>query len=382
MKKILQICAIDLSTDALLKPMILASMRQGDTVHSACTDTGRFGRLRDEGLIMLNIPIARKISAFSNLKSIYHLYKLMKKEKYDIVHVHTPIAAILGRIAAKLAGIKHTIYTAHGFYFHDEMPRNTYRFYYYLEKIFAKLFTDWLLLQSKEDYELCVKSQFKKTEHIIHISNGVDIENKFNPSVVSSKELDSLRREFKLSDEDIVFSFIGRFVREKGVFELLEAFKHLKNDRRHLKLLMIGDVLQSERDQESIMKLKQYFDENDDIIMPGFRRDIPELLSISDVFILPSHREGLPRSIIEAMAMSKPILASNIRGCREEVFHNENGYLVEKGDWQELYQKMKLLVDDAGKRESFGKRSRELVEDLFNEQKVIKLQLDLFNRLD
>jgi len=380
MKKILQICTIDLSLQELLKPLIVALMEKGYVVHNACTDTGRFESLRKDGLTMISVPIDRKIKPLSNLVSIYRLYRLMKKEKYDIVHVHTPIASVLGRIAAKLAGVKHIIYTAHGFYFHEGMPKVVYLLFYYVEKLCARWFTDWLLLQSKEDYELSLNKNFKKKDRILHIGNGVDIYSKFNLSSIPESEVRKLKKDFHLTDDHVVFAFVGRLVKEKGIFELIQAFRQLKRTTSNVKLLVIGDVHPSERDQKSAQELKKLL-EDDDIIATGFRLDIPALLAISDVFVLPSHREGLPRSIIEAMALCKPIIATNIRGCREEVIDGENGFLVEKANVQQLFERMYQLANDRALRERFGKRSREIVEKFFDERKVIDIQLALFEQL-
>lgn len=380
MKKILQVCAIDVSVDGLLKPLILESMAHGYTVHNACTDTGKFELLRQQGLTMIDVPIERKIAPLSNLKSLVRLYRLMKAERYDIVHVHTPIASILGRLAAKWAGVRSIVYTAHGFYFHDGMSRRAYRLFYGLEKWFARRFTDWLLLQSREDYELCLEDRFKPQERTIHLSNGVDVHGKFNPRRIDAARVAALKQKLGIAEGDIVFAFIGRFVREKGVFELLEAFSHLRFAHSRVRLLMIGDVLQSERDQETRGRIERDL-KQPGVIAPGYRKDIPELLALSDVFVLPSYREGLPRSIIEAMAMGKPVIATNIRGCREEVIHGENGYLVAKGDPHELYDSMLALADDAAKRKRFGESGRRMAEAMFDEAVVIGKQIRLFDAL-
>lgn len=380
MKKILQVSAIDVSIDGLLKPLIEESMKQGYVVHSACTNTGRFEQMRQQGLVMIDVPIARKISPIDNLKSVIRLYRLMKAEKYDIVHVHTPVAAVLGRLAAKLAGIKHIVYTAHGFYFHEGMSRAAYSFCYAVEKFFTKYFTDWLLLQSKEDYELSHAKKFQKSDRIIHLSNGVDIHNKFNPNRIDMTKVAALKRQFGIAEGDIVFAFMGRFVKEKGVLELLEAFSQLREAHSRVKLLMIGDVMQSERDQETWKKIEQLLKEPR-IIAPGYRKDIPELLALSDVYVLPSYREGLPRSIIEAMAMNIPVIATDIRGCREEVVHGHSGYLVKKADVASLYNSMLILADDALKRKRFGRNGRKIAEDMFDEAVVIENQIRLFNAL-
>lgn len=379
-KKILQVCAVDWSIDALLKPLILKSMAEGYEVHSVCTNTGRFSDLEAQGLTMIDVSIDRQIHPLKNLRSIWSLYKLMKKEKYDIVHVHTPIAALLGRIAAKLAGIKHIIYTAHGFYFHEEMPKKQYKLFFNIEKYAARWMTDWLLLQSREDYELSLAHDFKPRAKTIHLSNGVDIWNKFNVEKVSSMELEKFRLENNLKNTDFIFSFVGRLVEEKGIFELVKAFKSLVKDYPNAKLILIGGLLESERDHVSYQKLVEDL-KHPNIRYLGFRKDIPLVMKASNVFVLPSYREGLPRSIIEAMAMEKPIIATNIRGCREEVFPGENGYLVEKENTSELEKAMVSIIEDPLRAELYGKRSREIVEELFDEEKVLLKQIELFDNL-
>ena len=379
-KKILQVCAIDVSVDALLKPLILKSMEEGYEVHNACTDTGKFAELEVQGLTMIEVPIDRQIHLMKNLKSIWNLYKLMKKEKYDIVHVHTPIAALLGRVAAKLARVNCVIYTAHGFYFHDEMSKKQYSLFFNIEKYAARWMTDWLLLQSKEDYELSLTHSFKTKERTLHLSNGVDIWNKFNTNIISQSETESFKKENSLNDNDFIFSFIGRLVKEKGVFELVEAFKSVVSRYPHAKLVLVGGLLDSERDTESYNRLMNDLN-HPSIRYVGFRKDIPVIMKASDTFVLPSYREGLPRSIIEAMALEKPIIATNIRGCREEVFPGENGFLVEKEDVNELEQAMISLLENPELVVSYGKRSREIVEELFDEEKVLQMQIDLFGRL-
>lgn len=378
--KILQVCAIDITVEALLKPLILNSMDKGYIVHNACTDTGKFNRLKELGLQMINISIERKINPYKNAKSIWQLYKLMKKEKYDIVHVHTPVAALLGRIAAKLAGVKSIVYTAHGFYFHEDMSKRTYRLFYLIEKYAARYLTDWLLLQSKEDYEFALRNNFLSKNRIIHLSNGVEIWNKFHPGKIKESDIERFYDQQNLTKEDFIFSFIGRMVREKGVFELVEAFKNISLTYPQAKLLLVGEILESERDHESYHQLIKEFDHKN-IRYLGYREDTPLLLKASSVFVLPSHREGLPRSIIEAMAMGKPIIATDVRGCREEVFPNENGYLVEKENVSELTDAMKNILIKKELAHQFSNKSREISEELFDEEKVLEKQMRLFQKI-
>ena len=379
-KKILQLCAVDWGIDAMLKPLIRKSMDEGYEVHNVCTDTGRFEKLRSEGLTMIHIPIDRQIHPIKNLKSIMSLYKLMRKEKYDIVHVHTPIAALLGRIAAKLAGVKQIIYTAHGFYFHDEMSKRQYKLFFTIEKYASRWMTDWLLLQSKEDYELSLKNHFNSPEKTIHLSNGVDIWDKFHSDKISKEDMETFHNENGLSHDDFIFSFTGRLVKEKGIFELVQAFKSLAPNYPHAKLVLVGGLLESERDHGSYEELMSELG-HPAIRHLGFRKDVPTIMKASDVFVLPSYREGLPRSIIEAMAMKKPIIATNIRGCREEVFPGKNGLLVEKENVQELEEAMVFMLENPELVAQYGENSREIVEELFDEEKVLATQIRLFDEI-
>nr|WP_255723610.1 glycosyltransferase family 4 protein [Sporosarcina sp. ACRSL] len=374
----MQVCAVDFSVRTLLIPLIKKSMENNYEVHTVCTDTGGFKELESQGFTMFDINIDRKIKLTSNVKSIIQLYKLMRKEKYDIVHVHTPIASLLARIAAKLARVPTIIYTAHGFYFHEEMPQKKYRFYYTIEKNAAKFLTDYLLLQSKEDYNLAVANNFLRNDRIIHLSNGVEIWKKFNPQLISEEQSLRLKKELNLLDNSFVFTFVGRLVEEKGIFELMTAFTDIKEKYPEAELVIIGETIESERDQEAKIRLIEML-KYPGVKHLGFRTDIPELLHISNVFVLPSHREGLPRSIIEAMAMEKAIIATNIRGCREEVFPGENGILVEKANVEDLCMAMEKLVSNRHLAKSYGVKSRQLVEELFDEEKVLNKQIDLFD---
>ncbi|MCA1012709.1 glycosyltransferase family 4 protein [Halobacillus halophilus] len=380
MAKILQVCSVDETAEKLLKPLLSGLEKEGHEVHTVCADTGRTLSLREEGYTLITLPFKRKISPFNHLRILYQLYRLMKKEKYDIVHVHTPIAAAIGRVAAKMAGIKHIVYTAHGFYFHEGMPKLKYLFWFQLEKQLAKYFTDYLLLQSIEDYELCVHSRFLPEDYLLHLSNGVDVEESFNPALYNQRIRLNVRKELGASSEDRVICFIGRLVREKGIFELLESFHQVKDQRKNARLLVIGTLSESERDQQSYYRLKELL-EDPSILSVGYRNDIADLLYASDVFVLPSYREGLPRSIIEAMAMGLPVIATDIRGCREEVRHGENGYLIPTQDTTVLTDKLIQLIDQDELRNTLGTNGRLMAEDLFNETKVVEKQIQLFRCL-
>lgn len=376
--KIIQLCAIDSTMDVLLRRLNVETINAGYNLKCICSKGEKTEKLNKEGFNVLNVNIDRAIKPISNIKSIFELYKIFKSEKPDIVHVHTPIAAVLGRIAAKFAGVPNIVYTAHGFYFHENMKPIVYKLCFFIEKYVGRYFTDFIFTQSLEDCELAKNNKFLDEDKILAIGNGVDIWNTFNIKNLDDNILKSLKLDLNISENDCVITFIGRLVREKGILDLLEAFNEIKN--RNLKLFIIGDTFQGDRDLECKNVINK-FKENKNIIFLGKRQDINNLLALSDIFCLPSYREGMPRSIIEAMAMENAIIATNIRGCREEVVDKKTGFLVDLNSPNEIKEKIEILLDNKNLLNEMKKLGRLRVEELYDEGKVVQKQLNIFNDL-
>jgi len=376
--KIIQVSAIDATMNGLLRELNEQIVEAGHELICVCSDGPRVQGMRDEGFDVRTINIDRKINFSSNLKSIKEMYFLFMKEKPNIVHVHTPVAAMLGRIAAKLAKVPTVIYTAHGFYFHENMSKRVYNFFYWLEKLSARYLTDYIFTQSQEDGDLAINKNFLPSGKITVISNGVDETNKFNSENIKEYKVNEIKRELGIKETDKVITFVGRLVKEKGIFELLEAFKEI--DHNDVKLLIIGSTGESERDQNSKKKLEKYY-ETENIIFTGYRSDIPEILAFTDVFCLPSYREGMPRSIIEAMSMECAIIATNIRGSREEVDHNVNGLLIPLGSTNSLSRAIKTLLNNDDELNDYKLKAREKAINLYDENEVVKTQLERFKQI-
>jgi len=377
--KIVQVSAIDATMNGLLGELNDQTIEAGHELICVCSDGPKIETMRERGYDVRPIHIDRSIKPISNFKSIWKMFRLFRKEKPDIVHVHTPIAGVLGRIAAKISRVPTVIYTAHGFYFHENMSKRTYKFFYIIEKISARLLTDYIFTQSEEDGALAIKNNFLPKERIIVISNGVDVTNKFNPEKIKQRNLKELKESLSINEKDYIITFIGRLVREKGIFELLESFRLL--DEENVKLLVIGSASQSERDQVSKGELERYANDKN-IIFTGYRSDIPELLAITDIYCLPSYREGMPRSIIEAMAMESAIVATNIRGSREEVDHEENGILVPLKSIKTMAEAYNAILNDIEKLNRMKENARDKAVRLYNEDIVVKTQLTVFEDIN
>ena len=379
--KIIEVCAIDATMKSLLRELNAEIKSQGHDLICVCSKGKNTKKLRDDGFNVINLNINRTINPLFNIISLYNLYKLFKREKPDIVHVHTPVAAVLGRIAAKKAKIPIIIYTAHGFYFHKGMSHIKYKIILNIEKYLAKNYTDFIFTQSEEDRRTALENNFIDSHRILTIGNGVDVWGKFNPKNIEKDKINKLYKEFNLNKNDKIITFVGRLVKEKGVINLLEAFNNINiNDGKKLKLIMVGDIAQNERDENTKKKLEKYRN-NPNVIFTGYRDDINNILHLTDVFCLPSYREGMPRTIIEAMAMECAVVATDIRGSREEVMDGKTGFLVPVNSINTLSDKIKKLIEGDKLLKEMKIDGRKRAERFFNEKEIVKKQIEIFNKL-
>lgn len=376
--KIVQITAIDASMNNMLKLLNERSKEAGYEVHCICSPGKSTEKIINTGYIYHPVNIDRKIAPISNLKSIVRIYKILKRIKPDIVHVHTPVAAVLGRIAARLAKVDNIIYTAHGFYFHEGMSAIKYKTFFNIEKYMGRFFTDFIFTQSIEDYNTAKDNKFLKNDkNYLHISNGIDLTTKFNYQIKNKETMTDLKESLGINSEDIVLAYVGRLVKEKGILDLLEAFKNLEGKIK-AKLLIVGKIPESERDQTLSSMINELI-YNPNIIFTGSVSNVEDYLYISDIFILPSYREGMPRSIIEGMAMKNAIIATDIRGSREEVDDKKNGFLVNLNSPIEIEEKIIKLYNNKKLLFDMQEAAYQKAQIEYDEEKVVKKQLQIFN---
>jgi len=322
--KISHITTTDISLHLLLFNQIKAIQAAGFDVAGISSPGPDVPHLQQNNIPHISVPITRTITPFKDLLALWRLYRLFKQEQYTIVHTHTPKPGLLAQVAARLAGTPIIINTLHGFYFHAETPYRIRQFYIFLEKI-AALCSDAILSQNPEDIQTAIKENICRPEQISWLGNGIDVE-RFDRAKISEQTRQELSLELGIDLNRPVIGFVGRLVAEKGILELLEATRSIIKTHPDIQLLIIGPYDQEKADAIH-PNIAQAYGLEKHCVFTGRRQDMPELYSLMDIFVLPSHREGFPRSPMEASAMGVPSIATNIRGCRESVKDGINGFL-------------------------------------------------------
>lgn len=297
---------------------------------------------KDEGVELKSIDMTRQITIIKDLRALIELYKYFKNQKPDIVYTFTPKAGLLGMMASFLSRVPVRIHNIVGMPLMEATGKK-----FILLKFIERLtyfFSTNLFCNSFGLKKFINENLTKKDVKVIAQGsiNGVDTEFFKNTKTLDEKEL--IRDKFKIDKKDFVITFVGRIVKDKGINELIEAFINLSKKYNNLKLLLVGDY------EEHLNPIKNenkiLIDSLDSIITVGFQNDIRDFLSITDLFVLPSYREGLPNSLIEAGSFGIPLLATNINGCNEIIDDCITGILVEKKSAKKLEEAIDKLLED------------------------------------
>ena len=364
--KVAHIATVDMS----LRYMLLAQLKHlqalGYEVCGISAPGPEVPFIIGAGIRYLPVPMTRRMTPAADLLSLIRLYRIMRREGFTIVHTHTPKAALLGQVAARLARIPIIINTVHGFYFHERMPSFQRRFYVALEKISD--LSDLVLSQNQEDIRTAIEEKIHSPSKIKHLGNGVDVD-RFGRSRISSRKLRVLRSELRLPENIPVVGYAGRLVVEKGILELMEAARIIRQEIGGVKFLIIGPV-DDDKPDALTPEIASQFGLGDVCVFTGRRHDMPELYGLMDVLVLPSHREGLPRSPMEASLMGIPSVVTDIRGCREVIRDGVNGRIVPLGDVQALANAILDLLCNPGKARSMGEAARRIGLAHFDERRV------------
>lgn len=368
MMKIIRITTVPISLKVLLKGQLKYISNHYDIIAISSPSPVLEEVAYNEGVKTIGVDLTRKITPLKDILSIIKLFLILKREKPLIVHTHTPKAGLTGMIAAYMAGVPHRLHTVAG------MPLLEARGI--KRKILIAV--DWLTYRCTtkiypnsfvlshiitKELKLCSKNKVKVIGN--GSSNGINIDY-FSPKRIENCY--SLKKQFNIKEQNFIFCFVGRVVKDKGINELITAFKQFIDVYCNSKLLLIGPF------EDSLDPIsnesKHFLKTNENVIHTGFVEDVRPYLAISDVFVFPSYREGFPNVVMQAGAMGLPSIVTNINGCNEIIEDGINGIIVPPKDSESLYNAMVELYLNKDKREKMAHIAREMISSRYDQQLV------------
>lgn len=323
-----------------------------------------------EGIRMVSIEIQRKISPYKDLVSLWKLYVFFRKEKPDIVHSITPKAGLLSMVAAFFAGVPIRMHTFTGLIFPSRQGV-LQQLLIFMDRILCYTATNVYpegkgVKQDLDRYRITSKEMKIIANGNVNGING----DYFTPDFVQNKDEfnNNFKIELGIQPDDIVFSFVGRISIEKGIVELLNVFEELATQNK-IKLILIGSYEKNNLSKEIIQRIEN----NNSVFFLGRFDDIRPYYSISDIFVLPSYREGFPNSVLEAGAMGVTCIVTDINGCNEIIINGYNGLIIRPKDRISLRKAMLLLVEDEVLRNQLANNSRPHILKYYNRDEVWKV---------
>jgi glycosyltransferase involved in cell wall biosynthesis len=365
--KIAEVCNVDFAMHHFVLPVMRGARARGHEVVGLCAEGPLLDLPRAEGFRIIPVPMARSLNPIAQAGAFAALLRVFRAEKFDLVHAHMPISGLLARAAARAAGVPRIAYTGHGFLFNQPGPAWRRGLSLGLEWLGGQT-TDVFLTVSEE--EAADARRLRIARHAVGIGNGRDPA-RFHPDPAARA---ALRAEFGAAEADCVVVIVSRLVRHKGHVELLRAMESVPGAR----LWVVGERLPTDHGSD----MAEDFAHAARVLGPrlvrlGYRTDVARILAAADIFCLPSHFEGLPMSVIEAMLTGLPVVATDIRGPREQVRNGETGYLVPACSVAPLAEALSRLAGDPALRARMGTAGRAFALAHFDEARVIGRTLDL-----
>lgn len=361
---------------------------QRNTLHTVANlDTSRFeaslisgigGLLDSEAGSISHIrtyfipSLIRRINPVLDITALIGIYKTLKKIKPDIVHTHSSKAGILGRLAAKLAGVPVVLHTYHGFGFND-FQNIIVRSAYVVAERLAVNFTDRFIAVTKEDIKKGVGHGIGYEAGYSLIRSGIDI----TKYAADPAGKDALIKELELKRDDKVVTTIGPFKPQKNLGDFIKACAIVAAEAPKTRFFIVGDG----RQRGMLEKLIKKYDLSGKLTLLGWRKDIPQILSVTDIFAMTSLWEGLPRAILEAMCTGLPVVANAVDGVKEIVKDGETGYLIKPGDINDFAAKLKNLLKNPERAKSMGKKGASLISQQYDINFMVRQQENLYTEL-
>ena len=362
--KIIEVTNVDFSLRHFLLPVMRGLRARGHEVIGVSADGPLLEVARAEGFRIVALPLARTVSVRAQWRAFRALVKIFRTERPDLVHAHMPISGFLARVAARVAGVPRVAYTSHGDLYNQPGSLLRRGGGFAMEFVGAR-FTDTYLTVSVE--QAADTRRFFLHRRAQAAGNGRSA-NLFRPDPDARARI---RAELGVPADRVAVVIVSRLMRYKGYVELLAAMRDVPAE-----LWVVGNRLDTDHGED----LEPFFSASslgDRLRRLGYRTDVFAILAAADIFALPSYTEGLPMSVIEAMLSALPVVATNIRGPREQVVEGETGFLVPPRKVVPLAAALRRLAEDAALRSRMGAAGRARALALYEEGRVVARTLDL-----
>jgi glycosyltransferase involved in cell wall biosynthesis len=375
--RLLHVTSADLSLDFLLGPQLQAFAAAGYEVLGASAPGPYVEKLEANGIGHVSLDHAtRGWSLTTDVRALSELRRVFRGLRPDIVHTHNPKPGIYGRLAAKAARVPVIVNTQHGlFATEDDRPAKRAGVYG-LERLAAAC-SDAELVQNEEDLETLARLRVPRRKLTL-LGNGVDLE-RFDPARVDAAEALAFRRDLDPDGDAVLIGAVGRLVHEKGYIELFEAMARVRSVHPQARLVVAGWAEPDKPDGLTSAEMAEA--ERAGVRFLGTVHDVETFYAAVDLYVLASHREGFPRSAMEASAMGLPIVVTDIRGCRQVVEHKTTGMLVPVRSPEPLAAAITELIDDTEGRQAMGMAGYAKARADFDQQQVIETTLATYERL-
>lgn len=344
---------------------------RGVDFYVACQPSEHFTRYcKEKKISRFNVNILREINVLEDIRAVNQLRKFIKREKIEIVIGHTPKGGLIGMLASYFAGVNRRVYFRHGVMF--ETSTGIKRFVLKTIERFTGHLAKQVVCVSPSVINFSNSERLSAAKKNILLNkgtcNGIDSINRFNRGGIDVERIEKLKFQYHIKSDDRVIGFVGRLVNDKGINELLQAWKIISERHKDVKLLLVGPF--EERDSVS-EEMKYYIENTESIIHPGLIHDISPFYALMDVFILPSYREGFPTVVLEASSMELPVLTTRVTGCRDSLVDNETGLFIDLNTI-DIVEKIEFYLANPLIRIKHGVNGRRFVVENFDQKRIWK----------
>lgn len=378
--KLVRITTVPISLEKLLEGQ-LGFMKDHFDVTAISADKESLESYgKNEGVATHHLELTRKITPYQDAKAVYQLFRYLKQTKPVIIHSHTPKAGIVGMLAARLAGVPLRLHTVAGLPLMEAkgIKRTILNF---VEKLTYRCATNvYPNSQGLFDFIVSEKLATKQKLKILGkgSSNGIDT-TYFDPSLFTNEDRSKIRKKLGIPENNFVYVFVGRLVKDKGINELIEAFLIFQKEKKNVSLLLVGP-LESDLDPLKAETLGA-IEVNSNIISVGYQKDVRPYFALSDALVFPSYREGFPNVVLQSAAMELPAIVSDINGCNEIITHGENGLIVPSKSVNALFIAMLDLVNNKTMYLEMKKIARIRIMEKYEREEVFKVILAEYRML-